>query len=109
MNGSPLAPMTSERIGIAEQAKRATSRGYPRDHACARRAAEARPSGTPLARGEELSQGATSRELLDDVLGLEILELAGGQAEPLGIDRGIVLAEQRGAVHRDVRVGHLDR
>jgi hypothetical protein len=33
--------------------------------------------------------------LLDDVLGLEILQVARGQAQPLGIDVGIVLAEQR--------------
>ena len=36
-----------------------------------------------------------SQELSDGVLGLEILQVARGQAQPLGIDLGIVLAEQR--------------
>ncbi len=36
-----------------------------------------------------------SQEFSDDVLGLEVLEVACGQTQPLGIDRGIVLAEQR--------------
>src|SRR5438046_10591485 len=51
----------------------------------------------------------TGSPALDDVLGLEILQVARVEAQPLGVDLGVVLAEQRRAVHRDVRVGHLHR
>src|SRR5262245_54053996 len=46
-------------------------------------------AGSPRARAEP------TQELSDDVLGLEVLQVARGQAQPLGIDSGIVLAEQR--------------
>src|SRR5688500_5903656 len=45
---------------------------------------------------------AAKRRDSDDVLRLEVLQVAPGQAQPLGIDLGVVLAEQRCAVHCDV-------
>src|SRR5215468_8088770 len=48
-----------------------------------------------------------SQDGSDDFFGLQVLEVAGFEAQPVGVDRGVVLAEQRGAVHGHVRVGHL--
>jgi hypothetical protein len=59
-----------------------------------RRSAREEPPKLCL-RGLPSCAAEPSQELSDDVLGLEILQVARGQAQPLGIDRGIVLAEQR--------------
>ena len=40
-------------------------------------------------------RGAEPQELSDHVLGLEILQVARAEAQPLGIDLSIVLTEQR--------------
>lgn len=53
-----------------------------------------------------LSGSSASRDVAfrpsDHVLGFEILQVARGEAQPLGIDLGIMLAKQRRAIDFDV-------
>src|SRR5262249_44524775 len=64
---------------------------------------------TVAAEGKEGSEQNQLSSVSDHILGLELLHILRGEAEPLAIDLGVVLAEQGGAVYLDVRVGHLHR